>query len=133
MTASDFSPVPATDSGTHPIDVVLPVFAHANQLPGSSVAWNVIAGGGGAAAAEKAIMPSTTRAERAIRSFFIEGSPFLVRWVQERHVTGLGLHDRASSILLSVLVADLFAWCMQPLIVLLLVSVIRFKLCRTLL
>src|SRR5215470_5061759 len=77
----------------------------------------------GAAAAEKAIMPSTTRAERAIRSFFIEGSPFLVRWVQERHVTGLGLHDRASSILLSVLVADLFAWCMQPLIVLLLVSV----------
>jgi hypothetical protein len=51
MIASDFCPRPPIDSGTHPTEAVLLVFAHSNQLPGLSVAWNVTAGAAAGVAA----------------------------------------------------------------------------------
>src|SRR2546426_12165470 len=38
ITASDFSPVPATDSGTHPIAFEVLAFEQSNQFPGLCVA-----------------------------------------------------------------------------------------------
>src|SRR6266705_2687516 len=77
MTASDFSPVPATDSGTHPIEVVLPVLEHSNQLPGSSVAWNVIAGAAAASAIRIREIATAAYRRLACRVIFV---PLSIAW-----------------------------------------------------